>query len=113
MHKFLLITASCFFATLALAHASTPAFAQAANEREIHVEEVGFDQTLTLLVLTADATELNMELRDADGYLVYSTSRNITNQDVVEIDLSEVEAGTYELTLALGDHSQVQTLIMP
>jgi len=109
MNKILLLITSFFFATLALAHASTPSF----TELEIHVEEVGFDQTLTLLVLDPNLENLAMEIRDHEGHIVYSASLTLRGLDVLEIDLSDLNSGTYELTLNQGETQKIQRVIMP
>ncbi len=115
MKKFSTLLLLPFFSTLAIAHSPTPSNDVTAtnDEQEILLSPVGFDKVLSLIIFEVDQPTLNVELSQNKVGRIFNNSYSTPESEVLEIDLSDFEAGTYTLKIVSGDYTQVHTLILP
>ena len=102
-----------------LAPASSFAFANntptetAEQAPEVEIAAVGFDKVLNMVVMGEIETDVNVQILDNADHIKYASQVAATDMEVVELDLKRLPAGTYTLKITLGDHTHVETLILP
>ena len=115
MKKLSTLLLLAFFSTLAFAHTATPSNDNTNNQdnEEILVAPIGFDKVLSLIIFEVEQPTLDVELSQNKVGRVYNNSFSGSESEVLEIDLSDFESGTYTLKITAGDYSKVHTLILP
>ncbi|MEM6631155.1 MAG: hypothetical protein AAF694_15850 [Bacteroidota bacterium] len=116
MKKLNILTIIFLLVTQVFAYASTPAFTHASEENEnleIHIEEMGFNQNLTILLLEGEGNRIDISIQNGAKHLVYSTSLSTQDRDVFEIDLSSLPSGTYLVGIKVGSETKMHHLIKP
>ena len=116
MKKFTTLLLLAFFSLLASAQAesnSPSTFESAQTEQEIIVTPVGFDKVLSLILFDVEGSQVEVEITQDHTGFAFKTSLRVIDTEVLEMDLSDFEGGTYTLSLTAGDYTQTQTVIFP
>ena len=103
------------FLTLSAFASSTNSPAQVENEgREIVlISHVDFDKTLNMVILDTELKGFTLKLEDHTGNEIFRTQVKTGETEVMEIDLSDIEGGTYQLKIEGADVEQIERVIVP
>ena len=80
---------------------------------EVYVSDVGFDKTLTLLVLESKESNIKLQIVDKSGSDIFASHLNVKHSNEIIVDLSFLPRGTYDIVLSQGENSYEESRIFP
>ena len=114
MRNLLTLFLAFFFTTLAFAsHTPSPAQTESATQEIVLVSHVDFNKSLNLVMLDVELETFTLRLEDQRGNEIFRTQVRRGESEVMEIDLSDIDGGTYKLKIEAEDQVQTESVIVP
>ena len=83
------------------------------TNESFHLSPVGFDKILTVLIVEGEPSDIKLEILDKSSHIKYAAQYSFANAEWAEVDLSLLAGGTYTIKLTSGNHTQVESIILP
>ncbi|MEM9717855.1 MAG: hypothetical protein AAGA10_01320 [Bacteroidota bacterium] len=114
MRNFTALFFACFLTLSAFANSTTsPAQIQNSSEEIVLVSHVDFNKMLNMVILDTEVEGFTLKLEDHNGNEIFRTQVRTGDSEVVEIDLSDIDGGTYQLKFEGKDTEQTESVIVP
>ena len=113
MRNFIILFLAFFFTLSAFANSESPTINPEPSQEVVLVSHVDFNKTLNMVMLDTEMKGFTVKLEDQNGNEIFRTQVRIGETEVMEIDLSDIEGGTYQLKVITGDQEQTESVIVP
>ncbi|MEM6628214.1 MAG: hypothetical protein AAF694_01005 [Bacteroidota bacterium] len=113
MRKLFPLCLAFFLTTSAFADSGTATQNSAPLEEIVIVSHVDFTKTLSMVILDVEMKEFTLKLEDPNGNEIFRTQVRTGESEVMEIDLSDVDGGNYQLKISADSHVQTESVIVP
>lgn len=107
-----LFFAFCFTIS-AFANAELPVQNPETQSEIVLVSHVDFSKILNMVVLETELQGFTLKLADLNGNEIFSTQVRTGVSEVVEIDFSDIDGGTYQLKIEAEGLEQSESVIVP
>ena len=113
MRIFITLFLAFFLTTLAFANTEPKTQNSEPTEEIVLVSHIDFAKTLNMLVLDSETEGITLKLEDHNGNEIFRTQVRNRETEIVEIDLSDIEGGTYQLKIEAEGREQTESVIVP
>ena len=113
MRNFITLFLAFFFTASAFANPEPQTPNSEPKTEIVLISHVDFNKSLSMVVLDADLKDLTLKLEDQSGNEIFRTQVRTGETEVMEIDLSDIDGGTYQLKVLVDDLEQTERVIVP
>ena len=118
MRIFITLFLTFFFTASAFANSEpttqTPEpIEERSNNEIVLVSHVDFHKTLNMVILDSELKGITLKLEDQSGNEIFRTQVRTGETEVMEIDLSDIDGGTYQLKVVVDGIEQTENVIIP
>ena len=77
------------------------------------ISHVDFNKSLNMVVLDTELEEFTLKLVDQNGNEILRTQLRTGDSEILEIDLSDINGGTYQVKISANNIRQIESVIVP
>ena len=113
MKNFLTLFFAFFLTLSAFANTELPTQNPEIQSETVLVSHVDFNKMLNMVVLDTEVEGFTLKLEDHNGNEIFRTQVRTGDSEVVEVDLSDIDGGTYQLKIEGKNTEQTESVIVP